>query len=58
MNAPRASVLSSAIAFRREAVEPTPARERQPSRFVSWLDNYFRQTPEERMQDEYLAYWG
>ena len=25
--------------------------------FLRWLDNYFRATPEERMADEYNAYW-
>jgi len=30
----------------------------QPSAFLRWLDNYFRATPEERMADEYNAYWN
>lgn len=28
------------------------------SAFLRWLDNYFRSTPEERMADEYNAYWN
>ena len=30
----------------------------QPSAFLRWLDNYFRATPEERMADQYNAYWN
>jgi hypothetical protein len=30
----------------------------QRSAFLRWLDNYFRATPEERMADEYNAYWN
>jgi hypothetical protein len=30
----------------------------QSSTFLRWLDNYFRTTPEERMADEYNAYWN
>jgi len=31
---------------------------KQRSAFLRWLDNYFRATPEERMADEYSAYWN
>ncbi|HYT96681.1 MAG TPA: hypothetical protein VEO36_05130 [Casimicrobiaceae bacterium] len=30
----------------------------RPSAFLCWLDNYFRATPEERMADQYNAYWN
>ena len=33
-------------------------RTRLLSAFLRWLDNYFRATPEERMADEYNAYWN
>jgi hypothetical protein len=28
------------------------------SAFLRWLANYFRATPEERMADDYNAYWN
>jgi hypothetical protein len=26
--------------------------------FLRWLDNWFRTTPEERMRNDYMAYWS
>jgi hypothetical protein len=26
--------------------------------FLRWLDNWFRNSPEERMRDVYMAYWS
>jgi len=37
---------------------PAAAAREQPSAFLCWLDNYFRATPDERMEDEYIAYWN
>lgn len=45
--------------FARESAVKAPARKAsEPSALLRWLDQYFRATPEERMQDEYLAYWN
>ena len=44
---------------RTQAVEASAHDARdQPSAFLRWLDNYFRATPEERMADQYNAYWN
>jgi len=26
--------------------------------FLRWLDNWFRTSPEERMRNDYMAYWS
>jgi hypothetical protein len=42
---------------RTQAVEALAEdRHDQPSAFRCWLNNYFRATPEERMEDRYNAY--
>jgi hypothetical protein len=41
--------------------QPAKAARREksaPPAFFVWLDRYFSQTPEERMQDEYISYWN
>ena len=56
---PSSALGSIPLYSRTQAVEAsTHDAHDQPSAFLRWLDNYFRSTPEERMADEYNAYWN